>query len=151
MNNETFNRWFEHFITDHADKTMLLIRKVEYIDVPSDVYKIYDFFDDDDNIPLYAGQKDLIHNIMDVEQEIVRGVRYFNDKGKEICIGIPKEIQGILGLPFSDFNRLENNLKVFRTENKKIRQELNSVTSELDEFKTMSFWKRLKFLFTKNK
>lgn len=141
MDNDYFNLWFSHFITQNADKKMLLIRKVEYVDVPSDVTKIYDFIDDKNNRPLFDGNNDFLLNMMAVEQEIVRGKRYRNEKGDEICIGIPQEIQGILGLPFSDFKRLENNINALRIETKNLKKELKS-------YKEMSFWNRLKFLIT---
>jgi hypothetical protein len=77
---------------------------------------------------------------LEVAYELVTGRRFVNSRGEEICIGMAKDVQHILGLPFDAFERMDYDLKVAQGIRMRLRQ-------ELDDIKKMNFWQRLKCLF----
>ena len=85
--------------------------------------------------------------------EMVKGTRIVTQEGREICIGMSKQANELLGLPFEvirdqktmiercweEIYTLERDAKLALAVNKKLRQ-------NLDTFINMSRWERLKFL-----
>lgn len=80
---------------------------------------------------------------MKIETEIVRGRMFVNSRGERVCIGIKKNVQDLIGLPFEAFEAQQaliarEQRRVFNLEN------------EIKGIKALKFWKRLKFLLTNN-
>jgi hypothetical protein len=142
--------YFTRFISDHKNSDMLLIQDVKYTNVPKDPWELENlvqthFLKDMD--PYSVEGKQIFNETTYLQKEIIQGVRFKNKFGDEICIGIPEKIQGILGLPFSEFDSLRCRIEELTYERKKIAGELHHVTTELKQFKNMTFWQKVKFLF----
>lgn len=92
---------------------MILITDVKYLNVPSDPYETWDdlcknytiramnYPDNYDNYVDALSEKDL-----NIETEIVKGKRFVNNSGDELCIGMKKDVQKLIGLPFSVYDDL---------------------------------------------
>jgi hypothetical protein len=142
--------YFIEFISNHKNSNMLLIQDVKYTNVPKDSYEVENLTQTHllKNINPYSEEaRQIFQEAQDLQREIIRGVRFKNHRGDEICIGIPKKIQGILGLPFSEFDSLRCRIEELTYERQQISLELEQVTTELNKFKNMSFWNKLLFLF----
>ena len=133
----------------NGDK-MLLVTGIEYKTVPKDVWEIQEMGCSPDFIKYPEVQK----KMKKVETEIVSGRRYTNADRKEICLGISKDVQEILGIPFDDFenmqetnDRLNFNCGRVEYENSKLQIENQGYDSVIEEIKAWNFWQRLKFLF----
>lgn len=107
-----------HNVRNGKKKIMRLITNVEYVDR-----------DDDKE--------------MTIETEIVRGSQFVNSRGERICLGIKKDVQDLLGLPFESF--FDMNFTINRQ-----RNEIDELKNVIQTVRKMSFWKRLKFLLTKD-
>jgi len=105
----------------------------------------------------------------EITTEMVRGRSFFNVRGEEFCIGMTKQVQDAIGLPFEDFENknalieelrsrlFEKDRHITRQTDTIIKMEQSS-KKEIDDlvgiiftYESMSFWKRLKFLFKLNK
>lgn len=148
------DKYFIKFISDHKDSEMLLIQNVKFIKVPSNVCEIENIAQKQFLKNIYPDSEDykqIYENVENIQTEIVRGIKYCNDKGEKICIGIPEEIQGILGLPFSHFNNMrkeincnKNHIEILQKEKQKLLQEKQYLVYF---YETLSIWERIKFLF----
>lgn len=85
---------------------------------------------------------------INVTNEVIRGRYFVNNKGDEVCLSYKKDIQDLLGLPFEVFENLSNDIKILQGLNFKITKEKDKEEAKLKTFLNMSFWDRLKFLFT---
>ena len=116
---------------------MILITNVEIKNISKDFVELikqkpYLFGDD---------YWDSTQESISITRELVIGRRYRNSRGINIVIGMDKETQELLGIPFKDFDRMSNIIEEITTENDKLRKELR-------EIKELKFLGKLKFLFT---
>lgn len=142
--------YFIEFISDHKSSDMLLIQDIKFTNVPKDPWELENivqthFLKNTD--PYSAQAQQIFQETKNIQREIVRGVRFKNERGDEICIGVPKRIQGLLGLPVAEFEFLRDRIKELQIKNKKIAGERDRVRLELNQFKNMTFWEKIKFLF----
>ena len=98
------------------------------------------------------------------EKELVLG-REFRRDNESYIIGMTKEVQDILKLPFECFeslqnrnnelisenNILKNRLKIHLEENEYIANENSKYVQELVKLKSMNLWTKIKFIFSKRK
>jgi len=104
---------------------MICIKEIKVVDVDEDFIMISrmeglppfaDLYPYDDDTPLET---------VEVTQEMVHGTRFRNSNGLDVCIGMTKQVQDLIGLPFEAFSNMRDYV-----------------------FKTMGFFGRLKFLFS---
>ena len=88
-----------------------------------------------------------------IRDEVIRGEIYINNRGEEVCIGVSKEVQDILGFPLrkfdsmrSEIKRLENHYAKLRTNYDKAENALLKTQWELNMLKSLTFWKRIRFV-----
>jgi len=119
---------------------MIAITDIKVVEVPEDWMQIsrYEF-------PDMIGFKDPVsEEDMIVETETIEGKRFKTPKGKTVCIGMAKDVQDILEIPFEAFSNMEYLVNKYHQENNVLRNSIN-------RFRHMTFWKRLKFWLFPNK
>ena len=82
------------------------------------------------------------HDTVLITTEEIRGRRYRFRSGKEVVIGVSKDVYGVLGISLEEIENLY-------TENEKLQTQNNALTSSLYKYKTMNWVARLRFLFKK--
>lgn len=75
-----------------------------------------------------------------IKREMIQGRVYRDSVGREICIGMTREVQEAIGLPLEAWKRL-----VEEHEQKRLR--INDLWERIENIKSLSFWDRLKCLF----
>lgn len=134
---------------------MILIKKIDTIEVPSDQYPIQSF-DNFKELP-YRRENDYLPQELKVTQEIVRGITYRTLDGREICIGMSKQAQDAIGLPYEALIEALDRADRLHSENismshslKKRNTKILNLEKDLMEFKktinSLKFWDRFKFL-----
>lgn len=82
-----------------------------------------------------------------VKIEYIKGRWYENARGEEVCIGISKEAQKILGLPFDQFMEMEKSISGYENTVNRLIEVLGNSERELAEIKAAKGFQRLKYLF----
>jgi hypothetical protein len=82
-----------------------------------------------------------------IKTELVRGRRFVNAEGREFCIGMTKEVEEVLGLPFDIYEDMSSQIyqigAVLRREEIKTQR----LENRLKVIKDMSFWERFSRAF----
>lgn len=81
--------------------------------------------------------------------EVVLGKDFKNAHGKTVCIGMTKEVQEAIGLPFEAFEELQKLIEEFRQYNQLLFDRIERTEKRLKEYSSLSFLGRLKYLFTR--
>lgn len=84
---------------------------------------------------------------VEYKTEYVRGERFINARGEEICIGMTERVQRAIGLPFEAFKNQNKRLNDIQKNNNQLRQQNESLKLELNMFRNMNFREKIKFLF----
>jgi hypothetical protein len=145
---------------------MILVKDVIFEDVPGDIAEIHHMLDD--AVKDYDFNK--IDKYISYEKELVNGYRFINERGEKFYIGHSKAVCNLIGVPLKSFGKLEkeiqylnnkilmqshfsdelvNEIAELKDENEITRNINSKLNDEVQDIKYMSFWKRLKFLFTK--
>ena len=66
---------------------------------------------------------------------------------KDMYIAWSDKVEKFLGIPFAALMR-ENQEKVYKCDWDSVKKEVGTLRGKLADIQNMSFWKRLKFLFT---
>ncbi len=85
---------------------------------------------------------------MDVSEayEAIKGKRFFNAQGKEFCIGMSKQVQDAIGLPFEVFDGMRQQRKINIEKITRLYVETVDLKDQLNQHNKAGFWKRLKYL-----
>lgn len=90
----------------------------------------------------------------EVTKEMVIGRKFINIEGKSLCIGIAKEVQKALGLPFEAFEdmnilieRQQNTIYSMGTKQREAITKINKYQKIISKLGRANFWDRLKYLF----
>ena len=123
---------------------MLLIKSVEVLEVKGDEAQVVV---DRPSIVAYADYANMPAEEKTLKTEMVRGNRFYDIHGNVTCIGMTKEVEKALKLPFDVYynmsnaaNALERELKIQRDVNYRLRYRLETI-------KGMPFWERLSRVF----
>lgn len=126
---------------------MILIEDIEIKEVSMDRWEIFNYLNESDM---------LFFNNQKITKEMVTGKVFINADNKEFCIGMSEKVQTAIGLPFEEFENLHNELddKRYELETNKItisqlRDRYARSLKKIEQFETMSLWKKIKFLFKK--
>lgn len=84
-----------------------------------------------------------------VKQEVIDGQTFFNSKGEKVVIGWREDIQEALGLPFKAFEDMNRDNERLHREIWDLEKTIKVYMDRHTEVLESSFWKRLKFLFTR--
>lgn len=92
---------------------------------------------------------------IEVSREIIEGVDYYLPGGKILTIGLSKDVREKLGIPIEAFNNMlkkvvsyENQVRGLNNRVMKYDKKLSDAREKLTVYRYLSFWQRLKFLFT---
>ncbi len=77
---------------------------------------------------------------IDITREMIKGRVFRNSLGRKVCIGMRKEVQDALGLPFEAFDGLRD-----QVEQKNLI--VNDLLEQINVIKNMGFWGRFRCLF----
>jgi len=125
---------------------MICVKEIKVVDVPENWMEIH-------------STKMMNHCFVDggtkveplkVIYELIEGENFVNYNGKEVCIGWSKQVQDLLGLPFSIFRDLSEENRILQANNKSLSLNLTNypiIVQKLDKIYNMNFWTRLKYLF----
>jgi len=85
----------------------------------------------------------------EITTEMVRGRRFVNIRGEEVCIGMSKQVQQAIGLPFEVYDTMDNNITFFRKRNQNLESQNFNLLKRIEQHQSISFLGRVKFLFTR--
>jgi len=120
---------------------MLLVKSIEVIEVNAD---ICDLFHKQQPSDTALPQVGTVH----ITKEMVSGKQFTNAQGQTICIGMSKQVQDAIGLPFEVLDNLN---KALFDDNEAILARDTKIQRQKDRinfYVNMSFWKKLKYLFS---
>ena len=116
---------------------MICIKSIEVIEVERDDVEIaYQMWPDDHYFLPDATEPVAAKFIT----ETVRGRRFRNIDGKEVCIGMTKQVQDAVGLPFEAFENMEKEIS-------NLYEEVGNLRLAISMLRGTGFWGRLKWLF----
>ena len=119
---------------------MICIKEIKVVDVDEDFIVVHMM---DGLLPfatLLQEGDNISQEMVEVTNEMVHGTRFRNSNGLDVCIGMTQQVQDLIGLPFEAFSNMEATILGMKLK-------ITALLKELDEFKTMGFFGRLKFLF----
>lgn len=128
---------------------MILVKdiEIEYVETEKDLkQKIFEVKNNPSvnyKSPI-DNHKDPIDNHKDsieIYEELVCGRRFTNARGETVAIGMRKQVQQAIGLPFEAFENMNKTTS-------RINQQMKKQRKELEKIKSLGFLKRLKFLLT---
>lgn len=123
---------------------MIVVLKVETIEVPGDVYEYGDF----GKPKIHAYRPGNVPEERSYKREFIQGRRFIDENGRELIMGMTKQAHSRLEVPFNVISNLQESLATHR-QDKVIRDaSINRYQSCISKLGRTGFWKRLKFLFT---
>lgn len=132
---------------------MLCVLEVKIINIP-----IADFFkmrgeQPKDSKPFSLRSIDAYEAVQSIE-EIIHGKIFVNAHGDKVCIGMAKDVQAALGLPFEALSNMEVNLdksnlslSMARKDAARLEAKFVAKTEEIKTFHEASFLHRLRWAF----
>ena len=126
---------------------MLCITKIEVVNVPEDKLDLYYFDSPFANVLPIEGTDPIEYT--EVKVEHIKGRVFINNRHEEICIGMSKQVQDLIGLPFYVYEKMSRENESLLSNYNYVNKLYKKVDTELDKYKKLTFFKRLKFLFTK--
>lgn len=133
---------------------MILIKSIEVFKCDQPVQIVIDVIDASINYDFGVGNPPA-QNDLKLREEIVRGRRFVNRHGVEVCLGLTKQVEETIGLEFECFDKLQNenynlssNIKSLQKFNNRLTYEKDQYLFMLDKYTSLNFFGRLKFLFT---
>jgi len=97
----------------------------------------------------YWATKPEMTEIEDLETEIIKGQKIVTSNGQEITLGISKDVQRVLKIPFDLFHNYEDKIDKLEKDKEKFLNMARDYSGQVDNIRVMSFGQRLRFLFTR--
>jgi hypothetical protein len=127
---------------------MLVVTNIEVKIVPEDIVQVVL----QDPLTSYKDPLEVQKEISTTIEQI-KGKRFINNQGQTVCIGMSKQVQEAIGLPFEALDNLQKECKFLRDIRNKLENDMNTIHSNFTTFQqkvnNASFSNRLKYLFTK--
>ena len=126
---------------------MICITEIKVIDVEKDFIEICqrEYMSP---IKRISGSDPVEH--VEVTREMIRGRTFINERGERLCIGMSKQVQDSIGLPFRAFENMSQRIEMDAITISQLRGRSAMYQKRIDTFKMAGIIKRLKYLFTKN-
>ena len=99
------------------------------------------------SISAYSDYSNLPTEEKTIKTELVRGNRFYDIHGNEVCIGMTKEVQDVLKLPFDVYYNMSNAVNSIDRELDLQKSITHRLQYRLETIKKMSFWERLSRVF----
>lgn len=116
---------------------MILVKNLEIIETDRDPMEIVSMHLPHDYIPVNGGEKAIPCKQL---RELIRGRRFRRPDGKDMIIGMTRQVQDIIGIQYEAWDTLNEALDSYRIQARKYE-------SALDNLHNSGFFKRLKMLF----
>jgi len=91
----------------------------------------------------------------EITTEMIRGRRFVNHQGEEVCIGMSKQVQEAIGLPFEVYDNMQSSISFLEKRCQNLNNEnfwlRNRIGFMEERFQSINLWGRIKFVFTRNK
>ena len=91
----------------------------------------------------------------EITTEMVRGRRFVNHQGEEVCIGMSKQVQEAIGLPFEVYDNMQSSISFLEKRCQNLNNENFNLRNRIrfmeERFQSINLWGRIKFVFTRNK
>ena len=117
---------------------MLLIKSIEIIKTQDDWQAVIYKYDPDPYMLVNDGELAIEKAVV---RELVRGEEFVNERGERVIVGWSEDVQKLIGLPFRAFENMRVSMKQIDDRNYKLRLQIEAI-------KNMTFWNRLKMLFS---
>ena len=125
---------------------MILVKSIEIMEVSDNfVYEIYEKMG---NPHISYNERESLETKLKLTREIIKGQRFINKRGESVYIGMTKEVQDILGLPFHVFNDLTNFNRKLQKQLDTLIKDKKDLELKIKNFENIGFLRRLKYLFT---
>lgn len=121
---------------------MICIKSIEVIEVERDDVEVAHFRWPDGYFE--TGDYESSPMTADLTYEMVRGRVFRNANGQEVCIGMSKQVQDAIGLPFAVFENMEKKIGDLQLARDTTKFKLDRLCCRLNN---TGFWGRLKWLF----
>lgn len=84
-------------------------------------------------------------------KEMVKGRRFVNSRKETICIGLEKEVEELIGLPFEVFEKMRDEIETLEN-NIEYEKRLNKTLNDsLVNWEQMKLWGRIKNVFKRRR
>jgi len=126
---------------------MIVVTEIKVIDTNREVYLLPHF----GKITYLAFDKlDCTkHGDISCNIEEIKGEDFINDKGEAVRIGMSLQAREAIGLQLGIYEKMHRSILRMEDVIDILQEKIISIKSKLNEYKSMSFWSRLKFLFNK--
>ena len=125
---------------------MILVKSIEIMEVSDNfVYEIYEKIG---NPHISYNERDSLEKELKLTREVIKGQRFINKRGESVYIGMTKEVQDILGLPFYVFKDLTNLNRNLQKQLDTLIKDKKDLELEIKNIENTGFLRRLKYLFT---
>lgn len=126
---------------------MLLITDIMFEEVPRDIWDV-------ETIPPIPPLTPALENHIPQPDpnrfETVYGTKYIYPDGRDIVIGMTNKVRELLGVPLDEVTNLREVILDQRFTIADLRQDTTRYSARMGRINQMTFWDRLKFLFTGN-
>ena len=123
---------------------MIVVLKVETIEVPGDIYEHGDFGEQ----KAYAYRPGDVPEERSYKREFIQGRLFVDEKGNRFTIGMTSEVRETLGVLFDVMESMGVAIERYRAERVGLISNINRYQAYISKLGRTGFWKRLKFLFT---
>ena len=134
---------------------MILIKNIEILSIDENTIDVYECDPEQLKAKSYIkydrksrANQDQFIGIESVKfkRETIIGQRFKNSYGTDVVIGMSEQVQKALGLPFDYFEKMQDTITCLEYDKRNLKYNIEKLEKNLTEYKTMTFWKRLKFL-----
>lgn len=123
---------------------MIVIKEIKVVNVDRN---IAEFAIADHKPFVWLEKPGLIPESIEVTREMVRGRIFVNTRGQRLCIGMTREVQEAIGLPFEIFDSMDQKITGLSKQNHELRCRAQAYMDWHDNFIRLNFWGRLKYAF----
>lgn len=121
-------------------REMILIEDINVKVVPEDIVQIYR-----EKQAAQPHFDDTLDKEIETTIELIRGKHFINNREQVVCIGMSKQVQDAIGLPFEAFDSLQETLEI---SNKNYSDKVTELSKLQNSINDAPFLSRLKYLFT---
>ena len=129
------------------EEKMILVKSIEVMEVPNNF--IYEMHAKIGDPYISYSERENLEKELKLTREIIKGQKFINIKGQTVCIGMRKEVQDFIGLPFHVFSNLTDFNRQLQKSLDRIIKEKGELEEKLKKINSYGFLQRLKYLFTK--
>lgn len=119
---------------------MLLVKNIEVELVPEDIV-IITRMDERNRYLDYKQVEDKMQTLIGQ----VKGQRFVNARGQQICIGMTEKVREAIGLPFEAYDNLWKEKELFASQADAVAKRFNDYRDKIDN---ANLRRRLRYLFT---